>query len=126
MRSARDRGSATIAVVGALAVLSLACAAAVTSSAVADASARAQGAADLSALAAATLARDERALGRIGAGEPCGLASSVAEANGATLTACDVSARGIVAVQVSVRIGTGPSGLAMTRRATAGPAGASG
>lgn len=124
MTTWRDRGSATVAVIAALAVLGLVGAAVVTGSAVADASARAQGAADLAALAAAERARDDRALGRIGYAAPCELASTVVAANGAALAECTVSARGVVHVRVSATLGSGPGAVTVMRAAVAGPAGA--
>jgi secretion/DNA translocation related TadE-like protein len=122
MRRPEDRGSATVVVVGALAVLVFGFAAAVTGAAIADASARAQGVADVAAIAAATIARDERALGRIGGSAPCARAELVARANGVALAACDLTARGVVVVAVNERVGGGPGGLVVTRLATAGPA----
>jgi secretion/DNA translocation related TadE-like protein len=68
------------------------------------------GAADAAALAAA----DARS-GLVG-GDPCALAASVARANGAELTACDLD--GLV---VTVAVSTSVAGFAVPGIATAGP-----
>lgn len=79
----RDDGSATIFVVGALAVLLLVALAVTVRTAAVAARHRAEGAADLAALAGA---------GRIGlTGPPCDAASRVASANGADLRGCRVT-----------------------------------
>lgn len=120
-----NAGSATVAVIGALALVVLVGTAAVTGAALADAAARAQAGADLAAVAAAHVARDERALGRIGAALPCETAAAVAARHSAELIACHVTARGVVEVEVKASAGSLPGAPPVTRRAAAGPASAS-
>ena len=82
---------------------------------------RAQGAADASALAAASEARDRRALGEayLGAdGGPCLAAREVAERWGATLTSCVALTGGVVTVDVAIAVGVSEA----SATARAGPA----
>lgn len=96
-------------------------AAAVTGGAVAGASAQAQSAADLAALAAAHQARDARALGRLHGADVCASAREVADANGVGLDGCSVAAQGVVHVTVTVTVSGWIGALRVSRHATAGP-----
>jgi hypothetical protein len=81
---------------------------------------KAQGAADASALAAASDARDRRALGQSyrGADPPsCRVAREVAERWGAAVASCGVGPGGVVTVEVTVAAGVGEVGAT----AKAGP-----
>lgn len=119
-----DRGSASIIVIGAAIVLALLGAVAVTAAAGVGAAARAQGAADLAALAAASRARDDLALGRLDARGACDLAHAVARANGAAVVECSVTPSGIVRVDARVTLSESRGPLGVVRTAFAGPAGA--
>ncbi|WP_371781425.1 Rv3654c family TadE-like protein [Streptosporangium subroseum] len=92
-----ERGSATIWMVGLMA-LTFAVAAAVTFAGMARvARHRAQSAADLSALAAARLAFADPNRG-------CAEASSLAVGNGAKVTRCSIDGDGIADIQVALRL----------------------
>ncbi|MBN2176491.1 MAG: helicase [Demequinaceae bacterium] len=84
--------------------------------AVAVAGSRAQGAADACALAAASEARDLRALGQPMAEDPCNQAAAVAEEWGGILTECSIEADGIATVRVETRT----AGIQISRSARAG------
>ncbi|GAA3164611.1 hypothetical protein GCM10010466_64410 [Planomonospora alba] len=92
----RERGSATIWVIGVVAVLFTAVAAVVFAGTVRVARHRAQTAADLGALAAARLVFSDP-------GRACARAAPLVAENGAGLVGCSASGDGIVAVQVAVR-----------------------
>jgi secretion/DNA translocation related TadE-like protein len=108
-----ERGTASLFVVGLTGVLLLIGMAAAFVVATAAAHRRAQGAADLAALAAATALQQ--------GADPCGVAVSFAGANGASLTSCRVLGED-VSVQVAVE---GPQflghGWEPVGRARAGP-----
>jgi secretion/DNA translocation related TadE-like protein len=123
-RTSSDRGSATIVTVGFAVALALVGAAAVTGTAVSSASARAQGTADLAALAAATNARDARALGRPHSDHACSLARDVAHANAGSVVTCTVGPHGVVHVEIAVAVTGGLAPLTVTRSADAGPSSA--
>lgn len=92
-----ERGSATIWMVGLMALI-FAVAAAVTFTGMARvARHRAQSAADLSALAAARLAFADPNRG-------CAEASSLAVGNGAKVTRCSIDGDGIAEIQVALRL----------------------
>ncbi len=105
MNAFRDQGSVAIVSVGIIAVVVSIGVAIATAGAVQIASARAQSAADLAALAGAYVSRDARALGT--ATDPCETARAVAFDNGAHEVECDVDARGAVTVHVSVSFALG-------------------
>lgn len=112
----REEGSASVLVLGIVAVL-LVCA--VTVAALAGASAArgtSEAAADLAALGAATAARD-------GTGDPCAVAQEVARRNGAASTTCSGEGAGVFTVQVQVSAPLGGTARAVAR---AGPASAAG
>lgn len=108
-----DRGSVTLPAIACLGVLLLLGSALGVAAAMVTAHRRAQGAADLAALAAAVAA------GR--GGPPCAAAEDIAGRNGARLSACEVAGR---VVEVEVRV-AGPrwlgAGADLTGRARAGP-----
>lgn len=103
-----DRGSASIWLVSALTLILLVAVAAILRGAAVLARHRAEGAADLAALAAA---------GAIGVGgDPCARATAIAAANGARLRSCAVELAGdgrsgTVAVRVAVRVSLPVVGL---------------
>jgi secretion/DNA translocation related TadE-like protein len=111
----KERGSATIWMIG-LMTLIFAVAAAVTFTGMARvARHRAQSAADLSALAAARLAFADPDRG-------CAEASSLAVGNGAKVTRCFIDGDGIADVQVAVRLSLPVAGgLTVATVARAGP-----
>lgn len=104
--SPADRGSASVLLLGVVAVLVVL---AVTLGLVVQAVAgrtRAQTAADLAAISAARAAQ-RAAFGGHGARDPCGVAAEVAERNGAVLAACEEDVGGVVAVEVVADAGAG-------------------
>ena len=118
-----ERGSASPVIVAVIAVVMVLTAALAQVGAGLVASARASGAADLSALAAAREDRDLRALGAGSAwslDQACDVAEQVSRRNGATLTACARAAGSSVVVSVSVPILGWPASA--RARARAGPA----
>jgi secretion/DNA translocation related TadE-like protein len=119
----RERGSANPVIVAAVAVVMVLAAALAQVGAGLIASARASGAADLSALAAAREDRDLRALGWDSSrslDRACDVAEQVSRRNGAALTAC-VRATGFsVVVTVSAPVPGWPNPA--RARARAGPA----
>jgi secretion/DNA translocation related TadE-like protein len=114
-RAGRERGSATIWMVGFMALI-FAVAAAVTFAGMARvARHRAQSAADLSALAAARLAFADPARG-------CTEASSLAVGNGAKVTHCSIDGDGIAGIRVAMRFSLPVTGeVTVTAEARAGP-----
>jgi secretion/DNA translocation related TadE-like protein len=115
MAGRSDRGSGTVLVVGAVAVLLTLTVASLTVVSAVVAGHRAQSAADLAALAAAS------ALGR-GAGEApaCATAAVLARRNGGTLAECTTGANSDV--ELVVRLAPTMPGLGRaTARARAGP-----
>lgn len=109
--SSRDRGSVTV-IMAAIAAVALMLVLVVVGLAQGmGARAAAQGAADLSALAAATAVLSDGT-------PPCDLAANVAQRNGAELSSCSVEGA-IAEVRVSIR--AGPFGAA-SGTARAGPA----
>ena len=113
---ADDRGSATIWVLALAGVLlSLGAAAVLVGVAVAGRH-RAEAAADLAALAAASQAV-------AGAADPCAAATAIASVNGAVLESCSVHPDAVAEVRVSVSVTIGPLGRRQaSARARAGPA----
>ena len=112
----RDRGTATVVVAAMLSVIVVvASVLGMAASAYAEA-VRAQGVADIAALAAASVARDLRALGVSGSESPCERATLVVTANALTLRDCAVHADG----SVSVWVVSGQPVLTVTRAARAG------
>jgi secretion/DNA translocation related TadE-like protein len=110
-----DRGSATVWVVSLAGVLALLGLAVVLTGAAAVARHRAGAAADLAALAGAQHAVT-------GAGDPCGTARRLAEANAARLVRCRAGPDAVVAVTVAVPVRLGRLGVhEATARARAGP-----
>lgn len=110
MAGAGERGAGTILVVAIIGAVMTITGVALPLSSVLVVRQRVAGAADAAALAAADVV-----VGRL-PGEPCALASSVAEANRATLMACTVD--GLV---VTVRTSASALGMAVAGTATAGP-----
>ncbi|MBM9461150.1 flp pilus-assembly TadE/G-like family protein [Nocardioides sp. zg-536] len=90
-----QRGAATVLVVAMCGVLLLVGAGTGVVAALVVAHRQAQGAADLAALAGATV------LAEPGRGDPCGAAGEVAAANGAALVSCTVQGQDVL-VEVSV------------------------
>jgi secretion/DNA translocation related TadE-like protein len=118
-RGSADRGNGTALAILLIAIVALAAAVVGISAAAHTAGVRAQGAADVAALAAATEARDLRARGL----EPvhrrdqvCALAEEVAVRNNARLVDCLVESSGTITVGVEVTQGT----WTVTRAARAG------
>jgi secretion/DNA translocation related TadE-like protein len=111
--SADERGSATVLTVGAMGVLIMMLTGALLVVSVVRDVHRARSAADLSALAAA---------GPLPTGgrPDCADGSSVAMANGATLTGCDMLADGSVVVRASVSLRWSATWAGIPDRATAG------
>lgn len=107
-----ERGAGTVLALAAVAVTVTVTAAAVGVSGAWGARQKAAAAADATALAAADAAAG------ITSGEPCGLAESVAHANGATVTECAVA--GVV---VSVTVSVPYHGWEASGSARAGPPG---
>ena len=106
-----ERGSATVAVVGLLAVVSLGVVAVVGAGASSAVRQRVIGASDAAALAAADAASG------YSAGSPCDLAQRISAANGATVTRCEVDA-----LVATVGVSTMFLGFPVTATSTAGPA----
>ncbi|HEY7717641.1 MAG TPA: Rv3654c family TadE-like protein [Pedococcus sp.] len=104
-----ERGSGTVMATGVCGVVAMLLAGALTVGAAVRAGHRAQGAADLAALAAAATLVDG------GHASACVRAAEVAARNGADLRACDVGPRSTVAVTVDVALGSssGWGGLAL-------------
>ena len=119
-----ERGSAAVLVAAACGAVIVLGTAAATVGGAAYASARARAAADLSALAGATV-RVHELLG-VSATDPCAVAARVAAGNGAALTACAVDGGVNVAVTVSVpwsvRAHWAGGGAGAVASARAGPA----
>lgn len=119
-----ERGSAAVLVAAACATVIVLGAGAATVTSAAYASARARSAADLSALAGATV-RVQQLLGA-SEGDPCSAAARVAAGNGAALTACAVDGAVNVTVSVSAPVaGLAPwtgGGSTAVASARAGPA----
>jgi hypothetical protein len=110
----------TIVTVGLVAVAAALAVAVGLGGGLALAETKAQGAADASALAAASDARDRRALGQAYRGAdaaPCGLAREVAERWGAAVASCVVGTGGVVTVEVKVPVSVGE----VSATAKAGP-----
>jgi secretion/DNA translocation related TadE-like protein len=108
--ASRERGSGTVLLLAVVGVLAVVAAAIGLLAAAQGARGRAQTAADLAALAAASAWRD-------GWGDPCGVAAVAVRRNGARLTDCEALPGGVVEVAVSVG---SPAGAA-TAHARAGP-----
>jgi secretion/DNA translocation related TadE-like protein len=118
-----ERGSASPVIVALIAVVMVLTVALAQVGAGLVAAARASGAADLSALAAAKEDRDLRALGAGSAWsleQACDVAAQVSRRNGAALTACAHAANSSVVVSVSVPIPGWPTAARASARA--GPA----
>lgn len=123
-RAVFESGSASPIIVAVIAVVMVLAAALAQVGAGLIASARAGGAADLSALAGAREDRDLRALGTGSASSlerACRVAEEVADRNGATLVTCARGAGSSVVVSVSAPIPGWPASA--TAHARAGPAG---
>lgn len=100
---AQDEGAGSVIAIALLAVVGLVAMTAVGVGAASIAQVRAQGAADLAALAAAHRSRDERALGGAGVEVAvCRLAADVATANKGSLEECALDGGGSVFVSVTV------------------------
>jgi len=142
VRRVGDRGTATVLMAGVLAVVTVTAMAATAATGAVGAQARAQSAADLGALAAATQARDDALLGVSGpgvsgpgvsgpgvsgpgvsgqrtGGTPCGRAAAVAALHGTEVVACVVEAHAVVTVTVRTTDAWRARGVSR-----AGPAGA--
>lgn len=105
-----DRGSGTVLLLAIVGVLGLVAVVLGLLAAAQNARGRAQSAADLAALAAASAWRD-------GWGDPCAVAAEAVRRNGGRLVACDALAGGVVTVVAAAR---SPAGAA-TADARAGP-----
>ena len=117
MRSARqcdERGAAVVMVIGLMAVLAFVAAASVGTIAIVLAHRRAQVAADLGALAAASALRD--------GADPCAAATRIADRHDAALTRCDVDGSSVV-VTTAVTLLPALGGMDVPARARAGPSG---
>ncbi len=111
-----DRGSATIALTGVVAVVAVFAFAIAGLAAEIGAGSRARGVADLAALAAARVARVERAEGQWRSTQParaCEVAARVAARNGGHLDECAAVPCGAVdvAVRVSTRLARSRAGM---------------
>ncbi|MDN5795963.1 MAG: flp pilus-assembly TadE/G-like family protein [Intrasporangium sp.] len=111
----RDRGSATVLVVGAIAALLVMTAGALTVASVVTASHRARLAADLAAIAAAMSLRETN-----DPGSACTRAAGIAAGNGGRVTACRTDGHAVT-ITVEVRASRWPSPA--VARARAGPDG---
>ncbi|MBF4613726.1 helicase [Curtobacterium sp. VKM Ac-1376] len=111
MRRGAQDGSATVLLAAVLGVGVLIASAALAAAGHRTQAIRADGAADAAATASAAAATG------LVLGEPCVVAARVTTANGATLTACELTA---TTARVRVRVGTGP--FAVGAVAVAGPA----
>jgi secretion/DNA translocation related TadE-like protein len=109
-----DEGSASLILLAAVGLWALGLALVLGVSQVRVSAARAQAAADLSALAAADTARG------LSEGEPCATAEVVASANRAQLVSCAVH-EDIVRIEVTAWVLRGSASLTVTRTAVAGP-----
>ncbi|MEN0128808.1 MAG: Rv3654c family TadE-like protein, partial [Brevundimonas sp.] len=106
----RDRGSGTVLLLAVVGVLAVVAATIGLLAAAQSARGRAQSAADLAALAAASAWQD-------GWGDPCSIAAVAVRRNAARLASCEALPGGVVVVGVSV---WSPAGAA-TAEARAGP-----
>jgi len=107
-RERTDRGSGTALAIALISIVALAAAVVGLSAAAHTAGVRAQGVADVAALAAAVEARDLRARGMDTARvheRVCATAADVASRNGARLAECFVDSGGAVTVYVEVTQG---------------------
>ncbi len=115
----------TVVTVGLVAVAAVLAVVVALAGALAIGETKAQGAADASALAAASDARDRRALGQAYRGSPyggtdaapCRVAREVAEGWGAAVSSCGVEPGGVVTVEVKIAVGVGE----VSATARAGP-----
>lgn len=121
-RVRRDEGAGTLIAIAVLAVVGVLALAAASLGGAAIALRRAQGAADLAALSAAYVARNDQVLAvpHGQPGSPCERAREVAKANRSRLTHCQVGPRGVVHLRVEVASTWGAVGA----QARAGGAGA--
>jgi secretion/DNA translocation related TadE-like protein len=110
----RDRGAATVLVVGVVAVVLVLTSGALMLASVVVASHHARLAADLASLAAAAALQDDGDTGRA-----CASASQVARANGAALQSCSSTVGAVVTVLVTVDAALWP--LPAVARSRAGP-----
>ncbi|MFS1301030.1 Rv3654c family TadE-like protein [Streptosporangium longisporum] len=114
-RKGGDRGSATIWTVALMALVFAVAMAVAFAGTARVARHRAQGAADLSALAAARLAF-------VGSDRSCAEAASIATKNGSAVTRCSVGDDGIVEIEVAMKVVLPLKGrVVMAARARAGP-----
>lgn len=111
-----DEGSGTVILIGLVCVVIVMAAFLGLLASAQSARARAQAAADLAALAAASR------LLPLGAGDPCGIAGQTASRNGGRLAVCEDEGGGVVRVRVVVSTQVG----AASAEARAGPASARG
>lgn len=105
-----DRGSMTLVTVGLVAVAAVLAVVVGVAGGLALGRTKAQGAADASALAAASDARDRRALGGAYRGvdaASCSVAREVASKWGATVASCVVGAGGVVTVSIDISVSLG-------------------
>lgn len=111
-----ERGSGTVLVVGGMGVVALLTAAGLHLGGAATAAHRARAAADLAALAAASVVQS-------GMGDPCAVAEGVARRNGARLAACEEKGGERVMVRVSTAVTLSWPGVpkVATASAMAGP-----
>ncbi|MFI6506117.1 Rv3654c family TadE-like protein [Streptosporangium sp. NPDC050855] len=115
MGKGRDRGSATIWTVALMALVFAVAMAVAFAGTARVARHRAQGAADLSALAAARLAF-------VGSDRGCAEAASIAAKNGSAVTRCSVGDDGVVEIEVAMKVALPLKGrVVMAARARAGP-----
>lgn len=111
-----ERGTASVWAVPLIGVLALTAVLLAAVGAALVAVRRAQAAADLSALAAATV--------HAAGGDPCGEAARVARLNRTRIDSCDLLGAGHVRVVVTTTVrGPWPEALVVRGRARAGPAG---
>jgi secretion/DNA translocation related TadE-like protein len=108
--ASRERGSGTVLLLAVVGVLAVVTAAIGLLAAAQGARGRAQTAADLAALAAASAWQE-------GWGDPCGIAAVAVRRNGARLTDCEALPGGVVRVAVTVGSVAGRA----TAHARAGP-----
>jgi hypothetical protein len=117
--SVGERGSVSILMTAFMAVVAALVGVIAVGGAIGVAAARAQGAADVSSLAAASHARDLRALhgrGYSPEAEPCAIAREIAEAWTVAISSCVVAIDGTVEVTISTKV----AGITVVRRSRAG------
>jgi len=116
--------TSTVVVAGAVAAIAIFASASVATVSAVDTAARAQGGADLAALAAARAARGQLALDRPAIVVACSQASATAARNAVSVIGCDIDSNGRATVSVAASLPGGLGGVVrVVRTARAGPSG---